>query len=103
MPPRRPSRRKAGSSRASVSKRPVIRTKRASSGVAKELKELYAIDVTGSGSPLLFVRPSSGRWLRRVAMIGPAFVLVQALMLYILPFVSHLAQRPEFAMFRLGE
>lgn len=80
-----------------------IRAKTRDTQLSAELVQLYAVDASGTGSPLLFVQPSASRWLRRVALVGPVLVLMHAMLVYVLPFFSHVVQRPELALFRFGE
>lgn len=67
----------------------------------QELEGLYALDAQTSSMAIVY--PSRARWLRRVALLAPAVVFVQVLVVHGVPLLVKLWNRPEFLVFRLGE
>lgn len=67
----------------------------------RELEAFYALDTREASSAI--THPAKGRWLRRVALIAPAVVMVQGFFVYLLPMLARMWNRPEFIVFRLGE
>lgn len=67
----------------------------------QELEGLYALDTRASRTAI--TRPSKARWLVHVALVAPAILCVQAVLVFGVPLVTRLWNRPEFIVFRLGE
>lgn len=100
MPLRTPRTRPSKSRRATQGAKKPRRTQRATE-LRQELEGLYALDAEASS--MTIAAPSRARWLRRVALLAPVAVAVQAFVLYGFPLLSQLLDRPEFVIFRIGE
>lgn len=100
MPPRTP-RTRATKSRSTGKKTSVTRRSRRDRELRQELEKLYLLD--GKASSMTILHPPKARWLRRVAWLAPVAVAVQVFVIYGVPFIAHLWNRPEFLAFRLSK